>query len=366
MFLCIPVTLAPLCLHCVLTAKGLHCACPSSLDQLTDGPLLQPVGCILAAPDQENPGSCALLRPPHGGLLGWLAPGADLRHSFPQHELGTATADALLELTVQVAAELVEARGLQYYQTLVFRRAMERWKVYATESKHERALAHSLEALAQLRVLQEWRHHLKARRSCLSHTRLAHVLLSPSQSGMRAIMSWRLLASALQARQAMRRLYRRRAFVGWYQRVLFLQSQRHKLKAAAQLLIFGSVARVFKAWYTYTRDVNVKRTIFAQKQAAIKVCACISPALLVCEACLFLCKAVPQSSHIAAGALHARLQEALRVGDQIRARHNAELLEAAFKAWHFQVRYRARGAAEVLSMTWRLFGTPLMTHDVDP
>jgi hypothetical protein len=74
-----------------------------------------------------------------------------------------------------------------------------------------------------------------------------------------------------QARQAMRKLYRRRAFVAWYQRVLYLQQQRHKLRTAAQLLLFGSTARVFRSWYLYTRDQNVKRAVFAQKQAAIKV-----------------------------------------------------------------------------------------------
>jgi hypothetical protein len=38
-----------------------------------------------------------------------------------------------------------------------------------------------------------------------------------------------------------------------------------------QLLIFGSLARCFRAWSDFTAEQNVKRTVFAQKQAAIKV-----------------------------------------------------------------------------------------------
>lgn len=100
--------------------------------------------------------------------------------------------------------------------------------------------------------------------------------------------------------RALIRLYQRRAFVGWYSHVLHLQQQRFKLQSAVQLLMYGSLARTFRAWLSHTRDMVLKRMVFVQKQHAI--------------------------------------QEALRIGDQIRARRNTEMLGATFGAWRFQVR----------------------------
>lgn len=85
---------------------------------------------------------------------------------------------------------------------------------------------------------------------------------------LRALREWQHM---LRARVALRRLYLRRALGGWYGRVLYLQQQRYKLRSAVQLLMFGAVARVFRAWASYTREMALKRVVFAQKQRAIQV-----------------------------------------------------------------------------------------------
>jgi hypothetical protein len=53
-------------------------------------------------------------------------------------------------------------RGLEANRVVVFRRAMDRWRQYSQESRQHRDLTHSLQALAMLRAVQEWRYHLKA------------------------------------------------------------------------------------------------------------------------------------------------------------------------------------------------------------
>lgn len=97
----------------------------------------------------------------------------------------------------------------------------------------------------------------------------------------------------------MRRLYMRRALLGWCMRTLEWQRQRELLQHAAQVIIFGMQARCFMAWLGLVREQAAKRVVFAQKQAA--------------------------------------LQEALRFGERLRQRRNAELLSTTFYAWRMKV-----------------------------
>lgn len=128
-------------------------------------------------------------------------------------------------------------RGLQANRLVVYRRALDCWRAVAVAGRANRALTAALDAACVLRGLREWQHHLRARR-------------------------------------ALRRLYMHRALVGWYQRVLHVQQQRYKLHSAAQLLMFGSLARTFRAWMLHTRDMALKRVVFTQKQRAIQVRVC--------------------------------------------------------------------------------------------
>jgi hypothetical protein len=63
---------------------------------------------------------------------------------------------------VQYVEDAVIMRGLEANRLVVYRRVMDRWRQYTQESRKYKALTHSLQALAMLRALQEWRYHLKA------------------------------------------------------------------------------------------------------------------------------------------------------------------------------------------------------------
>ena len=55
------------------------------------------------------------------------------------------------------------------------------------------------------------------------------------------------------ARSIMRRLYCRRAFLGWLERVVTLRTMRAKLWHAARVLVYGSLARCFGTWWQYSQ-----------------------------------------------------------------------------------------------------------------
>ena len=97
----------------------------------------------------------------------------------------------------------------------------------------------------------------------------------------------------------MRHIYKRRALQGWYSHVLLLQHKRAKLLHAAQTLMFGSLSRIFLTWLAYAGEQKAKQLVFAAKQRAV--------------------------------------QEALRFGERVRKRRNAEMLSAVFQAWRFKV-----------------------------
>lgn len=61
------------------------------------------------------------------------------------------------------------------------------------------------------------------------------------------------LLISMQARNALRRLYQRRALQSWYQHVLDLQQQRVKVMHVARMLMFGSLVRCFQSWLQYTQ-----------------------------------------------------------------------------------------------------------------
>lgn len=63
----------------------------------------------------------------------------------------------------------------------------------------------------------------------------------------------------MQANNAMRRLYSRRALIGWHMRVLNQQEMRSKLQSATRILMFGTFARTFLAWLNLTREQQAKQ-----------------------------------------------------------------------------------------------------------
>jgi hypothetical protein len=95
------------------------------------------------------------------------------------------------------------------------------------------------------------------------------------------------------------RLYQRKALQGWYSNVLRKQHQRAVLLHAAQNIMFGMLARTFLAWLGFVTERRAKQVVFAQKQRA--------------------------------------LSEALKFGERVRLRQNAELIVAVFQAWRFKV-----------------------------
>lgn len=67
---------------------------------------------------------------------------------------------------------------------------------------------------------------------------------------MQALGEWR---RQWLARAAMRRLYCRRALLGWHERTQQLRYARARLWGAARLLLYGSMARCFAAWLQLTQ-----------------------------------------------------------------------------------------------------------------
>ncbi|KAF5836739.1 hypothetical protein DUNSADRAFT_5527 [Dunaliella salina] len=114
-------------------------------------------------------------------------------------------------------------------------------------------------------------------------------------TAIRALVDWRMQTKA---RKTLRNSYLRRALQGWYERVLYLAQMRFKLQGAVRRMASLGMARAFGSWLSVTQEQNLRRRIFVQKQRAV--------------------------------------QEAIRIGDQIRGRRNAELLQTTLLAWHLQ------------------------------
>ncbi|PNW78263.1 hypothetical protein CHLRE_09g404500v5 [Chlamydomonas reinhardtii] len=100
------------------------------------------------------------------------------------------------------------------------------------------------------------------------------------------------------ARAAYRRLYCRRALLGWHSRTQELRAMRERLWYAARFLLNGCLLRSFSAWWQYTQAMSIKRAVWVRKQRA--------------------------------------LAEALRRGGELVAARNAELMEIAFRGWRMQ------------------------------
>ncbi|EFJ51807.1 hypothetical protein VOLCADRAFT_87353 [Volvox carteri f. nagariensis] len=92
-----------------------------------------------------------------------------------------------------------------------------------------------------------------------------------------------------------RRLYYRRTLGGWYKRAQELRQERARLWHASRAILYGCLARCFTVWWQHTQAMTIKRAVFVRKQRA--------------------------------------LAEALRRGDELVARRNAELAELTFRAW---------------------------------
>jgi len=114
-------------------------------------------------------------------------------------------------------------------------------------------------------------------------------------TAIRALVEWRMQTKA---RKTLRNSYLRRALQGWYERVLYLAQMRFKLQGAVRRMTAMGMARAFQSWLSVTQEQNLRRRIFVQKQRAV--------------------------------------QEAIRIGDQIRNRRNTELLQTTLLAWHLQ------------------------------
>ncbi|GAX75802.1 hypothetical protein CEUSTIGMA_g3245.t1 [Chlamydomonas eustigma] len=151
----------------------------------------------------------------------------------------------------------------------------------------------------------------------------------------RVMTFWRAFAvRSIKSRSYMIRLYQRKALQGWYSNVLRKQHQRAFLLHAAQNIMFGMLARTFLAWLAFVSERHAKQVVFAQKQRA--------------------------------------LSEALKFGERVRLRQNAELTAAVFQAWRFKVGIFRKVSMRFASVTnrmvqsffgaWRLLVMELRAH----
>ncbi len=125
-------------------------------------------------------------------------------------------------------------RGMRANRLVVYLRAVDCWRAFTLEARREKQLVLALGTLSLLRSVRAWRHMTKvrARRVVLAVAAGSH----PSTClRLRAHSSAVSCVRRAQARLAMQRLYLRRGLVGWYQRVLWLQTQRQKLRDVAQV-----------------------------------------------------------------------------------------------------------------------------------
>ncbi|GLI66401.1 hypothetical protein VaNZ11_010162 [Volvox africanus] len=134
----------------------------------------------------------------------------------------------------------------------------------------------------------------------------------------KVLMDWRRLWLA---RVCCRRVYYRRVLVGWYERTQELRQARARLWHATHVILYGSMARCFTVWRQHTQAMAIKRAVFVRKQRA--------------------------------------LADALRRGDELAARRNAELTELAFRAWRWLAiiykevqRRQAVATARMAAVVW--------------
>ncbi|GLC68585.1 hypothetical protein PLESTF_000711300 [Pleodorina starrii] len=179
-------------------------------------------------------------------------------------------------------------RGGQLHERQVARRVLRGWQGLAADTRRGAQLKAAMQQRLAHKALMEWRRQWVVRASC-------------------------------------RRLYCRRALLGWHERTQELRATRARLWHASRVILFGCLARCFSAWWQLTQAMSIKRAVFVRKQRA--------------------------------------LAEALRRGDELAARRNAELAELTFRAWGLrasmgkevrrrQAALRARTATAVLG-AWR-------------
>ncbi|KAG2450986.1 hypothetical protein HYH02_004258 [Chlamydomonas schloesseri] len=159
--------------------------------------------------------------------------------------------------------EAAVGRGADMHEARLLARSWRGWRWAAEEGRKAAALAGALDQAAMMAAMGAWRRQ------------------------------WL-------ARAAYRRLYCRRALLGWHARTQELRAMRERLWYAARFLLNGCLLRSFSAWWQYTQAMSIKRAVWVRKQRA--------------------------------------LAEALRRGGELVAARNAELLEVAFRGWRLQTR----------------------------
>ncbi len=91
---------------------------------------------------------------------------------------------------------------------------------------------------------------LHTRREVQPRCGLAATTFTSALCPVKALDAWR---RQWLARAACRRLYTRRALLGWHERTVELRIMRARLYGAARLLMHGCLLRCFSAWNTHSR-----------------------------------------------------------------------------------------------------------------